>query len=77
MVSEVLFLFGLGVISWTQKTIPKYQTCDSEYKNIKCGIPHGSILGPLLFILFANAIANTTSLTEISLFPEDTISAPQ
>ena len=50
----------------------RYQSCDSEYKNILCGVPQGSILGPLLFILYVNDITTTTSVLEIILFAEDT-----
>ena len=48
-----------------------YQACDSEYENIKCGIPQGSILGPVLFILYVNDITSATSLFEIILFAGD------
>ena len=66
------------VLNWftssleNRKQFVKYQSCDSEYKNIKCGVPQGSILGPLLFILYVNDITNTTSLFEIILFADDT-----
>ena len=43
-----------------------------EYKSIKCGVPLGSILGPLLFILYVNDITDTTSLFKIILFADNT-----
>ena len=55
-----------------RKQFVKYQSCDSEYKNVTCGVPQGSILGPLLFILYVNDITNTTVLFEIILFAKDT-----
>ena len=45
---------------------------DSNHKIINCGAPQGSILGPLLFILYINDIVNTTSLLELILFADDT-----
>ena len=55
-----------------RKRFVRYQSCDSEYKNATCGVPQGSILGLLLFILDVNDITNTTSLFEIILFGDDT-----
>ena len=61
---EALFLIGLEFV--------RYQSYDSEYKNVTCSVPQGSILGPHLFILYVNDITNTTSLFKIILFADDT-----
>ena len=44
----------------------------SEYLPINCGVPRGSILGPLLFLLYINEISNISSIIDIILFADDT-----
>ena len=66
------------VIDWFKSYLSN-RTQYIYYNNIKpnsgkltCGVPQGSILGPLLFILYINDIVNTSTMLKFVLFADDT-----
>ena len=77
---DKLKLYGItgNTLNWFISYLDKrYQTCKvnnvrSSRKLIECGVPQGSNLGPLLFLLYVNDLPNCIDQAEPSMFADDT-----
>ena len=75
-------LYAYGIRSTTYRWFDSYlsdrtqyvtfENHNSEVMNINCGVPQGSILGPLLFIIYVNDICNVSDLLFKILYADDT-----
>ena len=72
--------YGIRGVLWTwfknylneRKQYVNFRNVKSELQSVKCGVPQGSILGPLLFILYVNDIVNVSNKLKLILFADDT-----
>ena len=60
--------------SYLSNRTQKCQLADkmSSERNVKCGIPQGSILGPLLFLIYINDLPECLNQATSRLFADDT-----
>ncbi len=75
-----LFDYGMStnVINWfksylnDRRHVTIINGVKSNERQAVCGIPQGSILGPLLFILYINDLPNHVSNVKVSMYADDT-----
>jgi hypothetical protein len=80
ILSNKLQYYGVrgAALDWFRSYLTNRKQCVylngvySSFKPIDCGVPQGSILGPLLFILYINNIIACSSVLNLILFADDT-----
>ena len=49
--------------------------CTSQTKNVCCGVPQGSLLGPRLFSYYVNNLPDAATEGELAMYADDTTSS--
>ena len=66
-------------IAWLKDYLANRKQCtrvngqSSDYQEIKCGVPQGSILGPLLFLIYINDINKVSSGCQCKMYADHTV----
>ena len=71
------FNFSKNVIEWftsylsDRKQCVKSNGCFSQSKGISLGVPQGSILGPILFVLYINDLPSILKYCSCTIYADD------
>ena len=71
VIGQTLYWVKNYLSNRTQRTLANNVL--SDIASVKCGIPQGSVLGPLLFLIYINDASNTCTECRIRLYADDTV----
>ena len=71
MISEVLLKTALAHISTTKLKRYRMGSVIFDMQTVFYGAPHGSVLGPLLFLIFIYDFDNCSTILDFNLFADD------
>jgi hypothetical protein len=57
---------------YNRKQFVSVNSANSDIASISCGVPQGSVLGPLLFLIFMNDIPSSSNAFKFILYADDT-----
>ena len=55
-----------------RKQYVKFKTLESDYMDVKSGVPQGSKLGPLPFSIYINDVVTVSKKLEFLMYADDT-----